>query len=154
LLCQKLSNMKNVDTGFAKSKYLEVSELGSRYNLSFSSQLVLGDKLIALDGVRKCLLVIQTDKEVSQPTLIDLNKVSAVTVRKNYGRINQGELKNRAIDEFLERVDLHFLFRNNSESLVLPFYDSERDDEKDRGKLARNAKNWQMILSKMVGQKI
>src|SRR5687767_10387578 len=128
--------MKSVDTGFTKSKYLEVSELGSRYNLSFSSQLELGDKLIALDGVRKCLLVVQTDKEVGQPTIIDLNKVSAVTVRKNYGRINPGELKNKTIDEFLERVDLHFLFRSNDETLVLPFYDSERDDKKDRAKLA------------------
>jgi hypothetical protein len=142
--------MKSVDTVFAKSKYLGVSELGSRYNLSFSSQLVLGDKLIALDGIRKCLLVVKTTNELSEPTIIDLNKVSTVTIRKIYGRINQGELQTKGIDEFLESIDLQFQFKNNSETIALPFYNRQRNNKKDRPKLTRNAKNWQMILSKMV----
>jgi hypothetical protein len=81
--------MKNVDTGLAKSKYLEVSELGSRYHLSFSSQLVLGHKIIALDGVKRWLLMVDTDKDTDPPCMIDLNKVSAITLRKSYGSIKQ-----------------------------------------------------------------
>jgi hypothetical protein len=146
--------MKIVNTAFAKSKYLEVSALGSRYNLSFSSQLVLGDKIIALDGIKKCLLVVNTDDELSEPAIIDLKKVSAVTVRKIYGRINQGELQTKGIDEFLEHVVLQFQFQNNSEAIVLSFYDHKKNNRKDRAKLIRNAKNWQMILSKMTEPKL
>jgi hypothetical protein len=142
--------MKNVNTGFSKRKYLEVSELGSKYNLSFSSQLVFGNKIIALDGLRKILLVVETNTELSEPCIIDLNKVSAVTVRKSYGSINQGELKTKGIEEFLKRIDLQFQFRDDTQTLVLPFYDREIDNKRDRVNLARNAKNWQMILSKMV----
>lgn len=141
--------MKNAR--FAKSKYSEVSELGTRFNLSFSSQLVFSNKIIALDGIKKCLLVLDTDKELSQPCVIDLNNVAAVTVKKSYGRINQGELKNKGIEDFLKRIDLQFEFSNRSETVVIPFYESEIDDKRERPKLDRNAKNWQMILSKLVG---
>jgi hypothetical protein len=141
--------MKTVNTESCKSKYLEVSELGSRYNLSFSSQLVIGAKIIALDGIKKCLLVLETNKELSQPYIIDLNNVAAVTVRKTYGRINQGELKTKGIEEFLKTIDLQFQFRNNTETFVLPFYNSEIDHKRHRMTMIRNAKNWQMILSKM-----
>ena len=48
-----LIGMKSVDATFAKSKYVLLSELGSKFNLSFSSHLVLNNKLIALDGLKK-----------------------------------------------------------------------------------------------------
>jgi hypothetical protein len=146
--------MKNINTEVSRRKYLRVSELGSRYNLSFSSQLAFGNRIIALDGIKKCLLVLETNKESSEPYIIDLNKVSAVTVRKTYGSINRGELKTQGIEEFLKRIDLQFQFIDDTQSFVLPFYDREKDNKKDRMNLARNAKNWQMILSKLVELKI
>lgn len=143
--------MKNGNTGFTKSKYLQLSELGTSYNLSFSSQLVFGNKIIALDGLRKCLLVLETNKEQRKPSIIDLAKVSAVTVRKSYGRITPGDLVSKGIEEFVERIELQFQFNDNTETFVLPFYDSKTDNKKDRAKLDRNARNWQMILSKIIG---
>jgi hypothetical protein len=145
--------MRHVEARFAKSKYVQISELGSRYDLSFSSQLVFGNKIIALDGLKKCLLVLETDKVFNQPRLIDLHQVVAVTVKKSYRSINQGELKYKDIEEFVKSIDLQFEFINKSETIVLPFYNSETDAPEERPKLDRNAKNWQMILSKMTGSK-
>jgi hypothetical protein len=142
--------MKNVDAKFIKSKYVILSELGTRFNLSFSSQLVFGNKIIALDGIKKSVLVLDTGVESKEPLVIDLNKIATVTVKKTYGSINHGELGNKGIEEFLTRIDLLFESYNN-ETIVLPFYDSETDNKKECAMLGRNAKNWQMILSKMVG---
>ena len=143
--------MKYADARFDKRKYLEVSELGTRFNLSFSSQLAFGNKIIALDGRRKCLLVLEKDKGSNHPYLIDLNNVATVTVKKSYGSIDQGQLKNKGIEEFLKRIELQFEFNNKKETIGLSFYDCEIDDQRDRPKLIRNAKNWQMILSKIAG---
>ncbi|HJS54446.1 MAG TPA: hypothetical protein VJ765_07885 [Chitinophagaceae bacterium] len=143
--------MKNLATRFDKATYLKVSGLGTRLNLSFSSQLVFGNKIIALDGIKKRLLVLDTDKELNQPYVIDLNSLAAVSVKKSYGSIGQGQLKNKGIEEFLKRIDLQFEFNNKNEPIVLSFYDCEIDDQRDRPKLIRNAKNWQMILSKIAG---
>ena len=143
--------MKNFATRFDKATYLKVSELGTRLNLSFSSQLVFGNKIIALDGIKKCLLVLETDKESNQPYVIDLNSVAAASVKKSYGNIDQGQLQNKGIEEFLKRIDLQFEFSSKKETVVLSFYNCEIDDKIDRPKMVRNAKNWQMILSKLIG---
>ena len=143
--------MKNVDAGLAKSKYLEVSEIGSRYNLSFSSQLVLGHKIIALDGVKKWLLMVDADKEIDPPCMIDLNKVSAVTLRKSYGSIKQGQLRNKGIEDFLNTIDLQFFMKDKTATIVLPVYNIETDDKEDRKALDKSAKNWQRMVSKMIG---
>jgi hypothetical protein len=143
--------MKHIEARFAKSKYVQISELGSRFNLSFSSQLVLGNKLIALDGLKKCLLILETGAALTEPCLIDLHKVVAVAIKKSYRSINQGELKSKDIEEFVKRIELQFEFTNKEETIVLPFYDIETDEPRDRPTLARNAKNWQMILSRLAG---
>jgi hypothetical protein len=143
--------MKQVEARFAKSKYTQVSELGSRFNLSFTSQLVFGNKIIALDGVKRSLLVFETNKELNQAYVIELNKVAAITLKKIYGSIRPGELQKKRMEEFLKKIDLQFEYKGKNETIVLPFYDSETDDRRYLPKLERNAKNWQMILSKMTG---
>jgi len=145
--------MINLNTVFTKRKSIEVNELEYRYNLSFSSRLNFGNKVIALDGKKKCLLFVEANKEPAQPSIIDLDKVSSVSVRKSYGSINQGALKTKGIEEFLKKVDLQFQFRDSSEPFVIPFYNYETDDKRNRAKLARSAKNWQLILSKIVEPK-
>jgi hypothetical protein len=142
--------MKNVDTKSAKSRYTLLSELGSEFNLSFSSHLVLHNRLIALDGIKRILLVSEANNEVQQPCIIELNKVAAVSIKKTYGSIKSGELRIKRFEEFLRRIDLQFEYRDKNESVVLPFYDNETDAFRDLPRLEKNAKNWQMILSKLL----
>ena len=143
--------MKNVNTRLVKDKYKQLSELGSRYNLSFSSHLILGSKLIALDGINKSLLISEVNNELDQPHIIELNKVAAVSIKKGYGNIKPGQLTNKSFEEFLKRIDLKFEYGNQDQATVfLTFYDSETDEVRDIPRLERNAKNWQLILSKML----
>jgi hypothetical protein len=145
--------MKNVETVFVKSKYLQLNELGCQFNLSFSSQLVLGDKILALDGIRRKLLVYEIHKALTDAYIIDLNQVTSVTLRQSYRSIGPGELKTKAIGEFLLKTDMQFNYRNNNVSNVVTFYDHEKDPLSHLQKLERNAKIWQMVLSKMLGSK-
>jgi hypothetical protein len=140
--------MKNTDAAIAKSSYLQVSELGSKFNLSFSSYLVLSNKIIALDGIKKRLLVLDVNRDKHQPYIIELNKMETITVKKTYGSIRAGQLKKKGIDDFLESIDLQFSSKN--ETIVLPFYSYETDDPAQLPTLESNAKNWQVILSKMI----
>lgn len=145
--------MKSSNAKFAKSNYLQLSQLGSEFNLSFSSHLAIGNKLIALDGIKKKLLVSETGNGMIHTYIIHLDKISAISVKKCYGSIKSGELKKKGIEEFLKRIDLQFEYIDDREQTVLTFYDCEIDDLRDLPILERNAKNWQMILSKMISRK-
>ncbi len=146
---QILIGMKNRNARIAKSKYVRLSELGSQLNLSFSSHWVVNNKLIALDGLKRMLLVLEINNEMNQPKIIDLNQVVAVSIKKSYGSIKSGELRDKPFDEFLKTVDLQFGFRDKGESVVLAFYDSEMNALSDLPALERNARNWQLILSRL-----
>ena len=115
---------------------------------------MLGNKLIALDGRSKILLVLEPGNELSQPFIVELNKVSDVSVRKSYGNIEPGELKSKGFEEFLKRIDLQFEYHDKNKTIALSFYDSETDDLQDLPRLAKNAKNWQLILSKMAASNV
>jgi hypothetical protein len=154
LMQTKLITMKNEETVFVKSKYLQLNELGCKFNLSFSSQLVLGDKVIALDGIKRKLLVWEVNKTLDAAYVIDLKQVTSVTLRQIYRSIGQGELKHKEIGEFLVRTDMQFNYGNTDATHVVTFYDAGKHPESDRQKLERNAKIWQMILSKMLEPKM
>jgi len=138
--------MNNREVNFEKDKYQQLSELGARFNLSFSSHMVIGNKLIALDGRKKVLLVREGN---SKPCIIELNKIAAVSVKKTYSSIRPGELNNKGMDEFLKAIELQFECKNKKGTVCLLFFDCEKDDRRNLPSLERNAKNWQLILSKM-----
>lgn len=146
LLC-----MRNIITKVPKTNYRKLSELGSEFNLSFSSHLVLANKIIGLDGIKKCLLISETNKQPNNPYIIELSKVIALSVKRNYGSISVGELKKRGVQEFLKRIELQFEFIDTNEPFVLPIYDCEIDDQLDLPRLERTATNWYLILSKILG---
>src|SRR5689334_17409469 len=68
------------------------SNLGTTYNLSFSSQEVLGNVIIGLDGINRKLLILEINS-VQTDHVIDLHKVKHCTVKKYYGSIKPGGLK-------------------------------------------------------------
>jgi DNA-binding Lrp family transcriptional regulator len=145
--------MQNQNSVFSKDKYLLLSELGTRLNLSFSSHVRLGDRLIALDGIKKKLLVLEHNNDQLNPRVIDLDKVNDISVRTNYRSIKPGELKRKKIDEFLRTIELQFNCNDEPETFVLPFSDSDVNDRKSLAMLEKNARNWQLILSKMINVK-
>ena len=140
--------MSNMETTFASDKYQQLSILGSRFDLSFSSHMVIGNKLIALDGIKRSLLVLESNNE---SYIIDLNKVATIVVIKTYSSIRPGELNYKGIEEFINTIELQFEYSNKKGTVCLPFYNREEDDPRNLPGLARNAKNWQMILSKLAG---
>jgi len=142
--------MKNTNKERAKDKYSQLSELGSKLNLSFSSHMSLGSKMIALDGVNRKLLVLDINNAANRHCIIHLDEVKIISVKKSYGGIKPGELNKKGFEEFLETILLYFEYREEGHSVALPFYEREKNSLDDLPTLERNARNWQMILSKMI----
>src|ERR1051325_7888992 len=105
---QILFDMKNGIKSLGKLNYTQLIRLGSAFNLSFSNQEILSNKIIGLDEKKRKLLVAEKNNELSPPYNIELAKVTAITVKKIYNSIKAGELKTRGIKEFLESLLLQF----------------------------------------------
>ena len=139
---------------FDKINYLQLNKLGSKFNLSFSNYVTLGNKIIGLDVMKRKLLIAEKINGLFRPYFIELNKVSVITVQKIYNSIKAGDLKKRRIEEFLQSIRLQLEFENGENTIVLPFYERTIDDIHNLKWLESKARNWQMMLSKMLRGKI
>jgi hypothetical protein len=132
-------------------QFLYLSQQGTKNNLSFSSQEVLGNKILGLDGIKRKLLLFEEKDGRKLHYTINLEEVESCTLKKNYNRINAGDLKRKRIEEFINIISLQFDFKNKSRNPVtLSFYDSDKNSVDELMPLEIKAKRWQAVLSKLL----
>jgi hypothetical protein len=124
--------------------------LGSLYNLSFTGQEVLHDKIIGLDGWRRKLLIVEENHNRYDSSIIDLYQVAACKVKKTYSAINAGDFEKNKVEEYLNAVALQFDFKNGNTPVVLSFYKNISNSVQDIKELATKTKQWEAVLSKML----
>jgi hypothetical protein len=129
----------------------QFSELGTRYELTFSSQEILHDRIIGLDGMnRKILVTKRTEDRISHAELIALSDVKSCSVIKQYGTIKGGELRAKKLETYLELITLHFEQEGNQPSIEIPFYQHRKNGLHELERLEKKARHWEMLLSKMI----
>lgn len=129
----------------------QFSERGSEYGLAFSSQEVLPNAVLGLDGVQRKLLVFERRSEDQmETTVVSLQDVRSCTVRKYYRNIEQGSLSAHKLEEYLEKICLHFEM-NSGQGRDILFYDHISNHFQQALELEQKARHWEAILSKMHG---
>ena len=123
---------------------------GVANNLYFSSQEILMSAIIGLDGMNKKLLVLLTNGNTHQYKLIDLKHVKECSVIKSFRSISIDEWKGKNIEEYYERIDLHFEMKDEREPVFIPFYDTANNHFFEIPELEQKARYWETILSKMI----
>ena len=109
-----------------------------------------GDKTIALDSIKRTVLLSEIRGGKADLKFIDLSEIDAVTLRKSYGGIRSGQLKKKPIEDFLTKLELEFQFRDGKDIHVFTVFDRGTDDATDLRKSARKAKNWHLLLSRLI----
>lgn len=125
------------------------NEAGAGQGLTFSSQEVLRDKIIGLDGQHLRLLVfdfLHTDAVTS----IKLSEVKECALQKEYQNVNFGNEKNADMEKTLRTIAIMFSFKNRPELFSLSFYDSMLYSIYEIAELEAKAKAWEILLSKLI----
>ncbi|MGZ8537780.1 MAG: hypothetical protein ACXWV9_05910 [Flavisolibacter sp.] len=150
-ICLPLISIANKQKNKRMNKILKhFSELGTYYNLSFSSQEVLSNVIIGLDGIKRKILILEAIDTSFNAHIIDLNAVKHCSVKKYYGHIKPGGLNNNHLESFLEKISLHFEFQNGSESKEVVFYNHFENQTYQLSVLEQKALNWKESFEKML----
>jgi len=149
LICFLLISIHNKHKREAMNNLLKhFSQLGTENNLSFSSQEVLNNCVLGLDGINRKILVVIREGELFSSFLIDMNEVKSCTVKKIYGSINVGDLKDHKLEQYLDKIILLFEY-NSKPSVEIVFYKNHHNHIYETQELEQKAKHWEAILSKM-----
>jgi hypothetical protein len=130
------------------------TESGTKNGLTLSSQEILNDVVIGLDGIRRKLLIQSESKEEAYSQVIDLDEVKSCSVIKHYGAINAGGLKNSKLEQHLEKLVLHFDFDDGKLPFEIPFFRHIDNHIYLLPERERKAKHWETILSKMLQPRV
>ena len=126
------------------------SELAAHNKLSFSSQEVIKQSIIGLDGINRKLLILQTiNNGAVDAALININDIETCSVKKQYGAIKSGGLRSKPFDDYLEKMYLHFEIKNQDSPIDIPVYDHASNEAFEIPGLERKARRWESVLSKM-----
>jgi hypothetical protein len=132
-------------------QFLHLSEQGTKNELSFSSQEMVGHTIIGLDGIRRKLLLLEEKNGKEFHYTIDLEEIESCTLKKTYHAIKAGDLKRKKIEDFIDSIALQFAFKNRMHYPVsLNFYESSKDSPTELKQRALKAKKWQTVLSKLL----
>jgi hypothetical protein len=124
------------------------NQLGRENGLSFSSNEFLKNSILGLDGLNRKILVVTKEDGYYGSFLIDLNQVKNCTVKKIFGTINGGDLKSQKLEQFLQKIILHFEVYNKP-TLEIVFYTHLENHIYESLELEKKARHWEAILSKM-----
>jgi hypothetical protein len=139
-----------------KNQFLKkFSELGSQYGLSFSSQEVLYNSIIGIDGMNRKLLVLQ-DKGYGllSHTIINLDEVKFCRLEIGETILDNGGAYELYQNKIVNRIDLAFHFFSAKDPVTVCFYDEILNDQREEEELGQKAKDWEAILSKMLNSKM
>ena len=125
------------------------SQEGSKHGLSFSSQELLRNKIIGLDGIKQTLLAFDFEN-TKNVICIMMAEVKKCTVEKKYDSIVIGTEKKAKIEPHLKSIDLKFVFKNDVETISVSFYDSDVNSIYEMSELEVKAKTWETLLTKMI----
>ena len=148
-ICLLLISIHNKHKREAMNNLLKhFSQLGTENNLNFSGQEILNNCILGLDGVNRKILVVAKEDGFYSSFMIDLNEVKGCTVKKIYGTIKVGDLKDHKLDQYLEKIILHFEFNRRS-PVEIVFYKNHENHIYETQEREQKARHWEAILSKM-----
>ena len=127
------------------------SQLGTSHNLAFSSQEVLNNCIIGLDGInRKFMVFTQINNTSFTNYVVNLDEVKNCKVNKHYGYVQTENPKSKKLETYLERVALQFEFNNEKESIEVTFYNHIDNSVYQIAEIEQKALHWKQILTKML----
>jgi hypothetical protein len=144
IAAEKKRRQKELNT-----QLLRFSKAGSENGLIFSSQGILVDSIIGLDGIKRKLLVSNREK-ANRFLIIDLSQVTRCFVQKGNGARKQFDKEFLTKRKKIDSVALQFEFANHHRPLKVLFYSSKLYSPYSIEEMEQKAKNWQVMLSKLI----
>lgn len=117
--------------------------------LTLSSQEVLKNKIISLDGQHKKLLILDFGDTETMVT-INLADVKDCKLTREYEQVDFGSGKRSDIEHQLRSIGIMFSFKKRTGLFPLTFYDSKINSIYEMADLEKKAKDWEVLLSKLL----
>ena len=126
------------------------------HDLSFTSQEILQHLILALDGSKRKLLLVEEKNKNYDTRVIDLSDVHTCKVKKVYAAIDIHQYKRNKPEQYLNSIAIELELHNGQSPVEIFFYRSNSNGIYEIKELETRARNWEGMLSgllKVPGEK-
>lgn len=136
-----------------KQLLADLKKICSHFKLSFSNTEVVRRTAFALDTAKKKLLLIHESDHPYFKT-IDLRNVDACTLKVDYKNIAAGDLDQKEMSNFIDRIELQVLHSDPAKSVNIGFYNKKEDNVSELSELNNKAMAWRDRITAMLPKKL
>ena len=126
----------------------ELKKIANHFRLSLSKIEIIRKTAIALDDTNKKLIVMDEDDHPYFKTF-DLHNIDACAVKVAYRSIDAGELREKDMDEFIEKIQLQISHVDPTKSIDIGFYDMKKNTVHELRALIDKARSWRDKITAM-----
>jgi hypothetical protein len=151
-ICLILISLNNKDRRKKTTGLLNhFSKSGIENNLTFSSEEILQNCIIGLDGMKRKLLILETnDEDEYNSFVLDLNDIKSCSKKKIYRSVNVGTEKKEKFENQVKKIVLAFDFNDTRQPVHISFFDPVTNHVFRMLELEQKANNWETILTKLL----
>lgn len=135
-------------------KLWNIKKVAKMRNFQLSNHDEVGTHVLAIDKFNRSLLVAKNSIKTNSCLIVDLNKLEACSVKKEYGCINAGEVKTKKLTHFLERIFLNLVFKNDKKVFSLQLFDAEKEQVSNIEHLEWQVRRWENTVSKLLPARV
>ena len=133
---------------------LRLTKIAKAKSLTFSSVSKIGSYIIAIDNIRKKLLYFKNKSHTKSCVMIDLNQLSACSIRKQYNSIEAGALNQTRLSVFLKNIYMVLRFNKQHRPVSIPLYETSTDNNINVEDIERQANMCAIVISKLLPPQI
>ena len=136
-----------------KKLLTELKKIAAHFRLTLSKIDIIRKSAIAIDVSNKKLLVINENDHPFFKT-IDLDNVDACALKVDYSNINAGELQERDMEEFVEKIQFQIKHVDPRKSVNIPFYNKRQNTIHELRTLVNKATGWRDKITSMLPKRM
>jgi hypothetical protein len=136
-----------------KKLLADLNKIAAHFKLKLSKIEAVKNTAFALDTLKKSLLLINESDRPFFKT-IDLRNIDACTVKVDYRSINAGDLDEKNMEEFIDKVQLEISHVDPLKSVNIRFYDKKNDNVSELKPLIDKATDWRDEITKKLPAKL
>jgi len=130
--------------------FMKLSDAGSRLGLSFTSQEILGENILALDGLNRKLVLLEPAGDDYTTSVLALEEVKACKLKTDHINMMHADNKQGRTELFLNSILLQFEFKENRSPFEVKFYDANVHSIYQLPDLRVKAADWDVMISKLI----
>ena len=135
-----------------KQLLADLKKISTHFKLNFSNVEVLRTTAFILDTSKKKMLLVNDNDSFFKT--IDLKNVEACIIKVDYKSIDAGDLDEKGMNNFIEKVELQILHTDSGRSVSIDFYDTTEDDVSELQQLIYKATNWRDKITSLLPAKL